>query len=576
MFVRSLMMLIAALCLSACRADVPDGVLACGAASPANEDCPLGWSCRADLRCYRAPVDADPLDGASEAEAGAEDGDSATAVLLADSAPRPLSDAEAAPTHDARQDDAASLSDAFVEGAGDAIDDAGDERDADSADGGSLVADPATDGAAPECSRDADCVAADAVPKGCAEGRCAAGICTFIAVDQDHDGEPTATCGSPTRMLAVGADCDDADPDVAPAKPERCNNRDDDCDQQVDEDIAVNTAMPCKAGLGVCEVAGSRICIKGVWDGCSAVAGAPQGADKPRCDNTDYDCDGVLNSGCVCLGTQTRACVQRCSTLMQSCSGGEYPACDPEGGVQPAVYCLDDDNDGHLGASASCRSMCPPGGVGSATPWIDDARWRLRAATPQDDCDPLNGARFPGNPDSTCDGTDQDCSDNEPNVPCGRCGEVACGASCPRCPGGYQDNGAGSCEARSNYGDYMSFGDADRGPWPGDFNAGASAVPGASHEQGHFEVHLQYPEKDAGSCCWENTGVVAHIDCSDGYSRALLERDYPRAPAVNVITIDVPGGTQCYVNREDNKKYCCCGCARRHTIYAWVNAGFCL
>lgn len=40
--------------------------------------------------------------------------------------------------------------------------------------------------------------------------------------DDDEDGSPARSCG--------GDDCDDADPDVFPGAPERCNGRDDDCD----------------------------------------------------------------------------------------------------------------------------------------------------------------------------------------------------------------------------------------------------------------------------------------------------------------------------------------------------------
>jgi hypothetical protein len=49
-------------------------------------------------------------------------------------------------------------------------------------------------------------------------------------LDADGDRSPAAASG--------GADCDDTDADVRPGATERCDQRDDDCDGQVDEDFA--------------------------------------------------------------------------------------------------------------------------------------------------------------------------------------------------------------------------------------------------------------------------------------------------------------------------------------------------
>ena len=67
------------------------------------------------------------------------------------------------------------------------------------------------------CASDADCPAGE---------RCWNGLCAADGGDADADGD-----GFP-----AGLDCDDADPATSPAAPEVCgNDKDDDCDGQVDE-----------------------------------------------------------------------------------------------------------------------------------------------------------------------------------------------------------------------------------------------------------------------------------------------------------------------------------------------------
>jgi hypothetical protein len=54
--------------------------------------------------------------------------------------------------------------------------------------------------------------------------------------DLDGHGGPTAipACVQPAFTTALYDDCDDADPTVSPSAPERCNDRDDDCDAGID------------------------------------------------------------------------------------------------------------------------------------------------------------------------------------------------------------------------------------------------------------------------------------------------------------------------------------------------------
>jgi hypothetical protein len=43
--------------LAACATDIPEGVFTCSRDPNSNLDCPRGWSCQADLLCYRAAVE---------------------------------------------------------------------------------------------------------------------------------------------------------------------------------------------------------------------------------------------------------------------------------------------------------------------------------------------------------------------------------------------------------------------------------------------------------------------------------------------------------------------------------------
>src|SRR5688572_13840363 len=74
----------------------------------------------------------------------------------------------------------------------------------------------------PKCTTDSDCTT-DASHVG----RCRLGTCEIVAVtDDDRDGAFPPPCGT---------DCDDARPEIFEGAPERCNQRDEDCDGTTDE-----------------------------------------------------------------------------------------------------------------------------------------------------------------------------------------------------------------------------------------------------------------------------------------------------------------------------------------------------
>lgn len=69
----------------------------------------------------------------------------------------------------------------------------------------------------------------------------AALLTLFADGDGDGFGDPTApraACGQIPGFVEDDGDCDDASPVTYPGAPERCDHRDNDCDEQIDEDLS--------------------------------------------------------------------------------------------------------------------------------------------------------------------------------------------------------------------------------------------------------------------------------------------------------------------------------------------------
>ncbi len=238
----------------------------------------------------------------------------------------------------------------------------------------------------------------------------------------DDDGDGWAAC----------EDCDDTNADVNPDGDEACNGVDDDCDGDIDEDDAVDTAtwyadtdgdaygdagsttQACDQPSGYVSAAYATDCD----DGDAAVH--PAAAED--CDGVDDDCDGDVDEGVTdtfyvdadgdgygdAAGT-TEACGvpsgysadgSDCDDGDASVHPGAAEDCDGvdddcdgtvDEGVMDTFY-ADADGDGY-GSSTYATTACtqPTGYVADAT-----------------DCDDTDADAWPGN-DESCDGADNDC-----------------------------------------------------------------------------------------------------------------------------------------------------------------------
>ncbi len=117
--------------------------------------------------------------------------------------------------------------------------------------------------------------------------------------------------------------------EVTPAK-EICDNKDNDCDTKVDEEVkqACYTGAAGTSGVGLCKD-GTQTCSAGKWSACTGDVVPTIEA----CDNKDNDCDGKVDDGVTrfCYtGTAGTKGVGECKEGTQTCTTGTWGACASE------------------------------------------------------------------------------------------------------------------------------------------------------------------------------------------------------------------------------------------------------
>ena len=136
----------------------------------------------------------------------------------------------------------------------------------------------------------------------------------IYCTDADGDGhgasgKATETgCAPRTGFGLCDDDCNDNDATIHPGATEICNNKDDNCDQRIDE----NARMEC--GVGWC----ARYA-----EGCTSKC-TPGQPRAEQCNDFDDDCDGVIDNGTA---------VELCGDPLLECAKG---VCLPRGTVVAA------------------------------------------------------------------------------------------------------------------------------------------------------------------------------------------------------------------------------------------------
>jgi hypothetical protein len=244
--------------------------------------------------------------------------------------------------------------------------------------------------------------------------------CTLFYVDADLDGDGSNAPGDVPQCLCAptgdytalaGGDCDDAAADISSLATETCDDVDDDCDGKVDEGCDDDSDGWCDASMSVEGL--PAVCPSGLGD-CDDLAPKVYPGQPEACGNgLDDDCDGQVDAGEGALG-----CVAFYEDVDKDGFGTKAEAClcGPAGSF--TAKNADDCDDAEAGAYPGAPELCGNGiddncngqideqnAVGCVEHYIDGDGDGFGAGDPVCTCGPIGPYQV------TKDG---DCDDSDP------------------------------------------------------------------------------------------------------------------------------------------------------------------
>jgi MYXO-CTERM domain-containing protein len=261
--------------------------------------------------------------------------------------------------------------------------------------------------------------------------------CTPVAwyLDDDGDGygDPTVSvseCTVPSGYVANDADCDDTSAAVNPGADEYCDAIDNDCDGSTDQPSALDASVwyVDEDSDGYGGTASTLACTEpgGYTDNdADCDDGEPTtypGADE-YCDEADNDCNGTIDDD-YALDTLTwyddddgdsygdAADTYDACDMPSGYAGNDTDCDDGAGSVYPgAPETVADGTDQDCDSVDSCYTDADGDNQGTSAV-VDGSSLSCDTGTGAPvatDCDDLSASVYLGAPETTADGTDQDC-----------------------------------------------------------------------------------------------------------------------------------------------------------------------